>query len=165
MTSSSKALRQPLDSAGLQVFEAPQSVLIIDMMKDGVKVLKERRNQFRPIQRTELGSLFDQFGDLRHGCRIIGFRELRKCLFHRAKQACKPTSKILIQQSLIVNQMRRWNNQEIAKFGNSLNLWTYNKSARPLMRTGRRRAPQWPGSRSKWPGTGQLQNSQWPSRT
>jgi hypothetical protein len=40
---------QALDFAGPEVFEAPQSILITDIMRAGVKVLKKRRNQLRPI--------------------------------------------------------------------------------------------------------------------
>ncbi|MCF7675891.1 MAG: hypothetical protein K9M97_11140 [Akkermansiaceae bacterium] len=72
---------QPLDSAGLEVFEALQSVLITDMMRAGIKVLKERRNQLRPIKRIELGSLSDQFCDLRHDGRVTEFRKLASACF------------------------------------------------------------------------------------
>ncbi len=73
---------QPLDSPGLEVFEAPQCVLITDMMRAGIKALKKRRNQLLPIKRTELGSLFDQCGDLRHGGRVTEFRKLASACFH-----------------------------------------------------------------------------------
>jgi hypothetical protein len=72
---------QPLDSPGLEVFEARQSVLITDMMRAGIKALKKRRNQLRPVKRTELGSLFDQCSDLRHAGRVTEFRKLASACF------------------------------------------------------------------------------------
>lgn len=66
-TSSPKVrLGQPLDFAGLELFHAVQGVLITDKMRSGIKVLKERRHQFGPVKRTELGSFSDQFDNLRH---------------------------------------------------------------------------------------------------
>jgi hypothetical protein len=45
-------------------------------MRAGIKVFKERRNQFRTIKQIEFGSFFDQFGDLRHVHDVAEIRKL-----------------------------------------------------------------------------------------
>lgn len=53
-----------LDRAGLQFLKPLQSFLIADVVRAGIQVLEERRNQLRAIHLIKLGSFFEYSCDL-----------------------------------------------------------------------------------------------------
>lgn len=107
MISSQITFRQSLDCAGLQVLKTPQSLLITDMMGTGIEILKQRRNQLSPIQRTELGCLSDQCGNLRHGGRITEFRKLASAGFRRLFSSMRPSPRCRWVPDKRVRRMKR----------------------------------------------------------
>jgi hypothetical protein len=59
-------LWQPFDPAGLEILKALQSLLVADVMRAGVKILKERGNQLHSAWRIEFGSLVEQLSNFWH---------------------------------------------------------------------------------------------------